>query len=128
MASSRAPLALLAALGLLTAAATSLVPPRRDGAAGAVIAVSRLGQGVRLLGPGWAFSPLALERRVRVAAEWGLAVVEAPLHGKSPAGADVPLVARLFLAGGSSSSALTRSTGASSTTWRPGASCRTSRP
>ena len=100
MTPSRAPLALLTALGLLAAAATSLVPPRGDGAEGAVIAVSRLGRGVRLLGPGWAFSAFALERRVRVAAEGGLAIVEAPLRGKSPAGADVPLVARLFLAGG----------------------------
>ena len=65
----------------------------------AVIAVSRLGDGVRLLPRGLAFSILPLELRVRVPREGDAAVVAVPMTVRLRGGPTVATKIRLLLAG-----------------------------
>jgi predicted AlkP superfamily phosphohydrolase/phosphomutase/Flp pilus assembly protein TadD len=79
------------ALGL-----TSIVPPRSDRA---VVAVSRLGHGVRLLGRGLSFSFLVLERRIVLPRVAGAAVLESAIDLPLPGGGVAPVAVTLRLEG-----------------------------
>jgi len=95
--SRRRTVALVLALlvGLLVGI-TTVVPPRGSTA---VAAVSRFGDGVRLLPHGLALSSLALERRVLLPRVDGSAVVDAGLEVALPGGAGSRVPVRLHLGG-----------------------------
>jgi len=69
----------------------------RPGAGQAVVAVSRFGDAVRLLGPGTTVSLPLLERRVSLPRQADGALLEVPVELPLPGGARVPAVARLVV-------------------------------
>ena len=89
---------LLALTGLagLALGLTSIVPPRGDRA---VVAVSRLGRGVRLLDEGLSLSFLPLERRIVLPRVAGAAVVEATVDLPLSGGGVAPVAVTLRLEG-----------------------------
>ncbi len=88
----------LAALGVALAL-VSVVPPRDDRA---VVAVSRIGDGVRLLPTGLSLSFLPLERRVLLPREDGAAIIGATVTWPLSGGGGIPVLLGLQLDGAGS--------------------------
>lgn len=74
----------------------SIVPPRSDGA---VVAVSRFGDSVRLLPDRLTLSPLPLARRVLLERSGGAAVLDTSADTALPGGASVPIRYRVLIEG-----------------------------
>jgi Tfp pilus assembly protein PilF len=81
---------------LIVLAAVSVLPPSGSRA---VVAVSRLGSGVRLLPQGLAFSPLPLARRITLPRESGAAILAVPATVPLAGGARLPVELSLRLEG-----------------------------